>query len=188
MPGAITFVCAALVCRGNRLRVTVSSRNQQREVEVDCLDQERSIFEVTLGGGGPRSIQVLVRDEDWLILEIDGQIRDFIVFRRGDDLVVEEADGDSSSFEILDQRRFAVSAGKKPEVEGAVTLKAQMPGKVIQILKQQGDQVEAGEGVAIIESMKMQNQLKSPKSGTIRRCNIHPGENVKAAQLLFEIE
>lgn len=170
------------------MKVTVSSQNQQREIKVDCLDQEGSSFEVALGGGEPRSVEVLVRDGDWLILEIDGQIRDFVVFRDGDDLVVEEADGDSSSFQVLDERRLAAGAGKKPEVEGAVTLKAQMPGKVVKVLKQQGDQVEAGEGVAIIESMKMQNELKSPKSGTVRSCNIRDGENIKAAQLLFEIE
>ncbi len=152
------------------------------------MDRERSLFRLTLEGSEPQSIKILARQRDWLTLEIDGNIRDFVVFRSADQLVVEDAEGNSSSFQVVDQRRLPSGGSKKPEFEGSFSLKAQMPGKVIRVLKQPGEQVEAGEGLVIIESMKMQNELKSPKSGRVRSCGVRDGENVNAAQLLFKID
>jgi biotin carboxyl carrier protein len=81
--------------------------------------------------------------------------------------------------------RKAASAGAAEEA-GAVT--AIMPGLIIKILKKEGETVEAGETVMILEAMKMQNELTAKTSGTIRQMNVKQGENVEMRQVLCIIE
>ncbi len=81
--------------------------------------------------------------------------------------------------------RKAASAGAAEEA-GAVT--AIMPGLIIKILKNEGDQVKAGETVMILEAMKMQNDLTAKTSGVIRQMNVKQGENVDMRQVLCIIE
>lgn len=81
--------------------------------------------------------------------------------------------------------RKAASAGAAEEA-GAVT--AIMPGLIIKILKNEGDHVEAGETVMILEAMKMQNDLTAKTAGVIRQMNVKQGENVEMRQVLCIIE
>jgi len=72
------------------------------------------------------------------------------------------------------------------DAAGAVT--AIMPGLVIQILKQEGERVEAGEVVIILEAMKMQNELRARRSGVVKQINVKVGESVEMRQVLAVIE
>jgi biotin carboxyl carrier protein len=65
---------------------------------------------------------------------------------------------------------------------GALT--AVMPGLVLKILKQEGDRVEVGDTVIILEAMKMQNDLQARTAGVITQMNVKPGENVEMRQVL----
>jgi pyruvate carboxylase subunit B len=75
----------------------------------------------------------------------------------------------------------AVAAG-----EGAVT--AIMPGKIIRVLVAEGDQVAEEDIVCILEAMKMENELKAPKAGVIKKLYIQPGQDVETGAVLAEIE
>ena len=81
--------------------------------------------------------------------------------------------------------RKAASAGAA-EAAGAIT--AIMPGLIIKILKNEGDHVEAGETVMILEAMKMQNDLTAKTAGVICQMNVKQGENVEMRQVLCIIE
>jgi biotin carboxyl carrier protein len=72
--------------------------------------------------------------------------------------------------------------------EGLKRVTAPMPGKVVRILAPAGTSVEAGQGVLVIEAMKMQNEMKSPKKGTVKKINANVGAAVEAGQVLAEIE
>lgn len=72
--------------------------------------------------------------------------------------------------------------------DGPKTLKASMPGRVVRVLVAEGDAVAAGEGVLVIEAMKMQNEVKSPKDGVVGKLLVAPGEAVGAGQDLAVIE
>jgi biotin carboxyl carrier protein len=63
-----------------------------------------------------------------------------------------------------------------------------MPGKVVRVLVEVGQQVEAGQGVVVVEAMKMQNELKSPKAGTVTELRAKPGSTVNAGDVLAVIE
>ena len=65
---------------------------------------------------------------------------------------------------------------------------APMPGKVVRILVVVGDQVDAGEGIVVVEAMKMQNEMKSPRAGTVATMNVRVGATVNAGDVLAIVE
>ncbi len=69
---------------------------------------------------------------------------------------------------------------------GAVT--AIMPGKIIRLLVSKGDQVQEGQVVCILEAMKMENELKAPRSGRVKTLSVQTGQNVEKGAVLAEIE
>jgi biotin carboxyl carrier protein len=93
--------------------------------------------------------------------------------------------------------RFSIALGdvrdRAPRKSGASDagpkeLRAQMPGKVVKILVQEGERVSAGQGVIIVEAMKMQNEMKSPKDGVVSRIGTAEGATVAAGAPLLVIE
>lgn len=71
---------------------------------------------------------------------------------------------------------------------GPQQLTAPMPGKVVRVLLKRGDEVAAGQGVVVVEAMKMQNEIKSPKAGRILEVRVAEGENVNNKQVLAIVE
>lgn len=75
---------------------------------------------------------------------------------------------------------------------GAVTstgsLNAPMPGKILELLINDGDTVEEGQPVLILEAMKMENELKAPANGVVSILHVQEGDNVEKNQILIEIE
>ena len=62
-----------------------------------------------------------------------------------------------------------------------------MPGVVLKVLVDEGDMVEAGDAVMIIEAMKMENEIKAPASGTVKKIHVENGESVNTGDPLIEI-
>ncbi len=89
---------------------------------------------------------------------------------------------------VRDPRSFRSRRRTDSGAEGVKKIIAPMPGKVVRILAPPGTEVEAGQGVLVIEAMKMQNELKSPKKGKVKKLNVAPGAAVDAGQVLAEIE
>ena len=65
---------------------------------------------------------------------------------------------------------------------------APMPGRVVRVLVNPGDHVAARQGVVVVEAMKMENELRSPKGGTVREVSVTPGTSVEAGRVLMVIE
>jgi glutaconyl-CoA/methylmalonyl-CoA decarboxylase subunit gamma len=70
--------------------------------------------------------------------------------------------------------------------EGAVT--AIMPGKILRLLVAEGDQVEEGDVICILEAMKMENELKAPRAGSVKALYVQAGQDVEMGAALAEIE
>jgi biotin carboxyl carrier protein len=62
-----------------------------------------------------------------------------------------------------------------------------MAGKVVRLLVKSGDQVEVGQGLLVVEAMKMQNEIRSPKSGTVEKLQVNEGQTVNAGEVLASI-
>jgi biotin carboxyl carrier protein len=90
--------------------------------------------------------------------------------------------------EVRDPRSLRSRRGGDTGSEGLKKIVAPMPGKVVRILAQPGTAVEHGQGVIVIEAMKMQNELKSPKKGIVKKLAVREGAAVEAGQSLAEVE
>ena len=89
------------------------------------------------------------------------------------------------ALEILDERRLRMRrAGGKFSLEGPQRIDAPMPGKVVRVLVKIGDQVEEGQGLIVVEAMKMENELKSPKAGTVVELSAQEGAAVESGAKL----
>ena len=73
-------------------------------------------------------------------------------------------------------------------MEGRQNVTAPMPGKVVRLLVADGDSVQAGQGIAVVEAMKMQNEMKAPRSGRVAALAVHEGDTVGAGAVLAVIE
>ncbi|PKD45022.1 acetyl-CoA carboxylase biotin carboxyl carrier protein subunit [Rhodohalobacter barkolensis] len=74
------------------------------------------------------------------------------------------------------------------ELASAGLLEAPMPGKILELLVNEGDEVEEGQPVVILEAMKMENELKSPTAGTVATIVVSENDNVEKNQTILEIE
>ena len=90
--------------------------------------------------------------------------------------------------ELRDPRSLRSRQAAGGDEHGVKKLVAAMPGKVVRVLAAQGTQVEAGQGVLVVEAMKMQNEMKSPKKGVVQRILAAEGAAVNAGDVLAIVE
>jgi len=92
--------------------------------------------------------------------------------------------------QVVDERTRAIreSTPVKEGSGGPKALRAPMPGLVVQVDVQEGDEVVPGQGLVIVEAMKMENELKSEGKGKISRVLVEPGQVVGKEQVLVEFE
>jgi len=89
---------------------------------------------------------------------------------------------------ITDPRRLRSAAPVSVHGSDAARIVASMPGKVVRVLVEVGAKVEAGDGIVVVEAMKMQNEMKSPKAGTVMMLNTQTGATVNGGDVLAIIE
>jgi biotin carboxyl carrier protein len=90
--------------------------------------------------------------------------------------------------EIIDPREWGGRKHGSIVAEGRQQIAAPMPGKIVRVLVKPGDEVEAGQGLIVVEAMKMQNEIKSPKKGKVERVLAEAGQTVNAGQVLAWID
>ena len=99
-------------------------------------------------------------------------------------------DGFRFEVEALDERTRAIrklsAATAKPT--GPAPLVAPMPGMIVRVNVGQGDEVQAGQGLVVMEAMKMENELRAAAAGTVKRIHVAPGTAVEKGALLLEME
>ena len=104
----------------------------------------------------------------------------------GDQLEVVGTDGVPRLLSIADPRdRMASSEGSS--AKGPAVIRAQMPGKIIKVLVEIGAAVEAGQGLIVVEAMKMQNEVKAPKAGVVSKIMTTADATVAAGETLIVV-
>jgi biotin carboxyl carrier protein len=101
-------------------------------------------------------------------------------------LKIQSARGELTA-EVLDPREWRGRHGAL-EVQGRQQVVAPMPGKIVRILVQAGETVEAGQGLVVVEAMKMQNEIRSPKNGKVEKIIAKEGETVNAGDVLAWVD
>jgi biotin carboxyl carrier protein len=90
--------------------------------------------------------------------------------------------------EMLDERKLRLRrAAGKFSLEGPQRIDAPMPGKVVRVLVKAGDEVQEGQGLVVVEAMKMENELKSPKAGKVAELHAVEGAAVESGAKLVVV-
>jgi len=86
------------------------------------------------------------------------------------------------------EKRLKAAAGGGGLASGDLLLKSPMPGLIVQVLVKVGDLVSTGDVLIILESMKMQNELKSSSDGKVTQIQVKKGDSVEQKQILLTVE
>jgi biotin carboxyl carrier protein len=137
-----------------------------------AVEQHGSVWRIDAGAGFRDASVVEVEPGVYSVL-LDGQSFDV----RMSEVNVEIEDP-------REPRKTGASAGP----QGRQTVHAPMPGKVVRVLAIPGEAVERGQGLVVMEAMKMQNEIKSPKAGVVVTIHAAEGVNVAPGDVLAVVE
>jgi biotin carboxyl carrier protein len=142
------------------------ARIDEREYELEVSEPEPGVF----------------------LFKHDGRIFNTFALERSDGTSEVTVNGTSFDVLIIDPKRLRGSGSDHSHDHGLVEIKTAMPGKVVRILTTVGESVEKGSGVIVVEAMKMQNEMRSPKDGVIKEIRVSEGVTVNAGDVLVVIE
>ena len=146
--------------------------------------------QVQTHGAEPVALAILRRDENGFATVLFGErvVCGFIESRNGD--VTLTLDGRPETFSLrpaaLDAMREGLLHAKAPG--GPIDVKSPIPGLIKAVLVDANAPVEAGQTLAILEAMKMENEIRSPHAGVVEKVCTSAGQNVAAGALLFSIK
>jgi biotin carboxyl carrier protein len=157
---------------GKRLQVEVS--NGEVRVEGEAVDVElspKTLSPIRGVRAGGRSLRLIPRRNgrgDWSM----------------------ELEGARWRADVLDPGQEAIRAARKKVggASGPAPLKAPMPGLVVRVEVSEGDEVRAGQGLMIVEAMKMENELRAPAPGRVKAVRVTEGTAVEKDAVLIEFE
>jgi biotin carboxyl carrier protein len=163
------------------------------EVVVTARDGSQKTFKVESADGAWRV------DGEAVSVNAENALRDalsLLVGERSYDVrrtlvageTVIDIEGERFIVEVRDPRSLRGRRGRGTGAEGPKKITAPMPGKVVRIVAQAGTEVESGDGVLVIEAMKMQNELKSPKAGKVAKITVKEGDTVNPGDTLAVVE
>src|SRR5439155_6253076 len=164
-----------------RYEVQLASSNSGEKNRVVELERRASGWRVTLDGRAVAVDAVEIAPNTLSIL-LDGQSFEISVTPSPDGTLKLQTGAREFTAEIIDPRAWSGRRHANVEAEGRQQIVAPMPGKVVRLLVKAGDHVEAGQGLLVVEAMKMQNEIRSPKSGTVERVLAREGQPVNAGE------
>ena len=162
------------------MKLEVQIAGRKRNVEVA---REGPRLLVRLDGCELAADAVEVATGTYSIL-LDGQSFEVSVQPEPGGRLHVQTHGEEFPVEIRDPRVWRGKRGGVLEAEGRQQVTAPMPGKIVRVLVVAGEKVEAGQGLLVVEAMKMQNEIRAPKSGTIERVLVSEGQAVNSGHVL----
>ena len=152
-------------------KIRIGGREIEARVENNA-DNQGDSWRIDIGEG--------MREAS--VLEVEPGVYSVIIEGRSFQVRTDEIDV------IIEDPREPRKAGALAGLEGRQTIMAPMPGKVVRLLVAEGAEVQRGQGLVVIEAMKMQNELKSPKDGRVMSLPTEEGAAVGAGQVLAVVE
>ena len=158
---------------------------QTYTVEIEEVD--KSVYRVSVDGNEflvdgkktGRTNYSLIVDNRSFEIEVDNSEDQYRVL----------VDGRNYHVHLVDERRMRVGGAQSGlQLQGRQKVAVPMPGKVIAVLVSEGDTVEKGQGLVIVEAMKMENEVRSPVPGQVKEIRVKPGDAVGAGAVLAIVE
>jgi biotin carboxyl carrier protein len=158
---------------------------QGREFALQ-LDPADPGWRFRLDGGAVQTASTVHPEPGVYLIALNGRTYEARVEAAGESLTVSVA-GRRFAVELRDPRRWNPGSARQAG-EGPANVIAPMPGRVVRVLVQPGAAVERGQGILVVEAMKMQNELKAPKAGRVLTLPFAEGAAVSAGDVLATIE
>ena len=163
---------------------------------IAILDGEQ--VPVTMGKDGDGNTLVNIGEKQYTVdprwtkdgllsLIIDGRSYQVDIHSDKDmhDVLIE---GEHFEFELFDERKALLKKSAAMGAEGVQEIKSSMPGKIVKVLVAEDEEVEQGQGLVVVEAMKMENEIKSPKAGVVKKIAVTEGQAVESGALLVVVE
>ena len=163
------------------------SEKKGEALRIGLTETGEGLFEVTIDG---MTVHVDVVKSGLTIYSIieDGQQFEAMVDEKGAHGFDVLVGGRIFHLESVDERTRLLAASAKTVASGPQTVEAEMPGKVVKINVEVGAEVTEGEGVMIVEAMKMENEIPSPIDGVVKQVSVAEGDTVEAGTNLFTVD
>lgn len=169
------------------MRYFAKLQGQKEAVPVDIKHLGGTQYRLTLNDK-TYTVDALTLDHGAVSLLVDGHSFPVEFEENGDEVGV-LVRGQVTQVDVADERRLRLRAGSAGfTAEGKQLISAPMPGKVVKVLVKLGDEVKEGQGLVIVEAMKMENELKSPKAGKVVELFAKEGTTVENNAKLVVVE
>ena len=173
-----------------RHRFSVELKGEEVEVIIEPLEGGR--WRLTRGGKSrildARKVAENGKSTSWSIVADGGGAATLVdVDGTAPELTV-TLQNVSVPLKLTSARSKLAGAAAPRKDTGPVAVRSPMPGKVVKVLVKAGDEVKAGQGVVVVEAMKMENELKAPRDGKIKQITAEEGRAVESGQTLALIE
>jgi len=160
----------------------------KRTAHVELLENDGRLYKILLDEK-EYSIDLVEAKENVYSVLLNGKSYDiFISPNYKEKTFVSQINHTNYNIEIIDQEKKYKQSRKGDSTEGENTIVSPMPGKIIKILCEKGEEVESGQVLIIVEAMKMESELKAKMSGKIKDIKVKETETVDANQTLIMIE
>lgn len=172
-----------------KLNVTINDRQHQVELQADdsllvaSVDGARR--ELTLHT--PPHVNTTSRERTYLVT-MANQVYECAVRKTGEGAMEITIGGEVFNAHVSDPRALPTVGSASGAASGRARITAPMPGKIVRVLVEQGAEVVAGDGLLVVEAMKMQNEIKAPKSGVVIELHVEQGATVAAGDVLVIVE
>ncbi len=160
--------------------------SEKYEVNIQC-DGRRVVANID---GREYDLEVSEPEPNVYLFKHEGKIFEAFVSPTAAALGDVEVSVRNDHFEIklIDPKRLRGVGSDTAAAEGIAEIRSAMPGKIVRILAEVGETVEKGQGIIVVEAMKMQNELKSPKFGVVKEFRVGVDSTVSSGDILVTIE
>lgn len=182
----INFLRILRLFAANNMKLQAEIENEKHEVEI----QREGDNTFAIVNDRKYELEVSEPEKGLYLFKNKGQITEVFVSpqaKPGEPFQVQTR-GNAFEIRLIDPKRLRGSASGDEQRDGVIEIRTAMPGKVVRILLEPEAGVEKGDGVLVVEAMKMQNELKSPKAGVVKEIKVQEGETVAAGDVLAVIE
>jgi biotin carboxyl carrier protein len=164
------------------MKVEVRIGTAARQFEIQRVGTNQF---VATGRDGAQIDAVQVAPHIYSLL-VDGRVFEATALAERDGVLI-QCGGEEFHALVSDPRAWRGARGALFGAEGKQQVTAPMPGKVVRILVSAGEEIEAHQGLVVVEAMKMQNEIRASRSGTIERVFVREGQAVAAGEALVTI-
>ncbi len=166
------------------MKIELEIDGQPMEVEFSLAD---GVAQLTFGGA-TQEAQVSEPEPGMFTIIINDRVYRCSLEKSPEGAIDVIVNGVRIPVAARDKKHLRGQAGAAAGESGQIKLSSPMPGKVVRVLLNAGDEVAARQGILIVEAMKMQNEVQSPKAGKVAEIKVAEGQTVNAGDTLAVIE